>query len=613
MLATTEKRREAAKWRAARKGKVRLPRNGGSKGKGLTWAYDFETAGWERPLCAVAVSSDGDVRHYVGEDGAAELARHQREERGTWWGHAAGGFDHLLSWRRGELPHELILTGGSVLKGTAVAVRGRPPLVFRDSYPRWLVPLAKVGKAVGLPKLDADRADLESLPVEDLLAYCQRDAEIVLTGTLLQDAWLAARDCSASTSGSAAVQLLEALDPETWAQLASPRGMVEPGLATGLSPALNGRAGALEGVRGGRVEARVQGYVRGPIYVYDLHSSYPSQYAKGPLPAGCVVDRSTKLRAAHGLPWVDWCTWQGGGSAEQTAFELDGTNAGRGECSGWLTSEIAHALHERGARVKRSGCGFRGALLVGEFARSFREGLFREKEAGGASSFFAKVTLNSLHGKLSESPLRWRHVLREEHRGMRLGEVPGGLLDAYHEAPSFIPPRPYHQPVTAAFVLGRARLTLALAIEAVERAGFRFFYCDTDSLHTDCPPDVLARILPGQVGPDLGQWGLEFTAEAAIYLGPKLYALRNAKEQKGASKGFQRPDPKRPGEGATWERFAEAARALEVKLRRGGLKRIRQGATAGTRTELERTLRPVATGRRVLDGGRLDYLEAGTW
>jgi hypothetical protein len=98
------------------------------------------------------------------------------------------------------------------------------------------------------------------------------------------------------------------------------------------------------------------------------------------------------------------------------------------------------------------------------------------------------------------------------------------------------------QPIMAAQILGRARVALYRVLEAIENAGYQWYYTDTDSVHTNCPPDKM----PVPVWtPDQGKAGLGVLASEggpyhAIYLGPKAYCLIDqdtGKATKGALKG----------------------------------------------------------------------------
>lgn len=550
------------------------------------WFYDIEAEAWDRPLLVVAQREDGEELVLAGADSTARIAEVMRREGGEWIAHAGGIYDHLLVWRDSTWPRDVVLAGSSVQRATDYPRKGRPALSWLDSMPLWGVGLDMVGRAVGLPKLEVDRSHAEQLTPDELVTYCRRDVEILRRGWLAEAAWLGQFGVRARTSGSAAVKLLAAMDAPTWGAMAD--ALVDPAYSVGDASG----PGALAGIRGGRTETRRVGVVDGPVYVYDLHSSYPSQFARGPVPVGLEPDGSTDLSA---WGWLDLVTWQQPRRADHlTAFELGRDNAGVGTLTAWLTWEQAQALDARGMSPRRHGMGWKPEGRCEAFAAPFVAELYRLKEnKGTVESFFAKTTLNSLHGRLGMNPVRFNYVRNVDatREGMTTWRR------AYRARQARIRVTPDQQPLAAACILARGRLNLAVAIEALEQRGWAFYYCDTDSLHTNCPPAEFARFLP--LGPGLGEWGHEATAASAIYLAAKTYHLELDKP-KMAAKGM-------PKKSLLREHFLAAARGEDVALGRGGLGRIRAGGSAARAVELVRTMRPVHHGRERLTSGVLRY------
>lgn len=588
-----------------------MPRTYRKKAKPHLWFYDYETTGWEHTRLCVVQRDDGEESVFWGTGAAAQVAALAQREGGTWIAHAGGIFDHLLTWRDGSWPAEVVLTGSSVLKARSAPASHRPALYWRDSYPRWQSPLAKVGKAVGLPKLDVDRGRIDDVRDEELLPYCRRDTEIVRAGWLAEDAWLARHGVTANTSGSAAVKLLAVLDPDTWWCLQ--RHQVDPEVAASIvlpssisddkareaaALADEERAAPLSVKRGGRTETRRIGRVAGPVHVYDLHSSYPSQFGKAEVPVGCEPTDSRDLSA---WGWFDLVEWeQPPLRDDRTAFELGRNGRGVGRLQAWLTWEVAQALDKRGLRPRRAGIGYRPTGACPRFGSEFVRTLYALKEGGGVESFFAKVTLNSLHGKLGERFDRFRHVLRKDAPETLTAEQ--GWLERYEPDEVWVRPSPHQQVLAEQAIVQRARLTLACAIEVLEAAGFHFYYADTDSLHTDCPPEQFKWLLP--LGPGLGYWGHEGTFAEAWYLAPKTYFLVTDTQQrrgKFAAKGQNK-------EALTLAHYQQAAAGERVVIDREGLGKFRSGASAGHLVSLPRTLAPVHAGRERRADGVLSYV-----
>ena len=602
------------------------------------WFYDIEARDWDVVICIVAVNARGhslsfvndawndpDVnRRRVGSDRALEHFRMWAEQdKKVLVAHAGGLYDHLLVWNATGLPHEAVLTGSSVLRAKSANV------TWRDSMPRWLCSLEKVGKAVGLHKdTDIDRAHLERYAMQDIVRYCLRDAEVLCKGWVTEDEWLAQFNVKANTSGGAAVRLLQALDPKTWVQLA--KHPVSRRMIAGLpedteempewaqdGTEMEVNLSPLNFIRGGRTETRRIGRVKGPIYVYDLHSSYPSQYGKGPIPIGCEADPSTDLDA---VGWVDFVTWRTPTACPGynfTALELGLGGWGKGKLMAPMTWEMAQYLARMGGKPQRMGLGFKGTAMCKDFAAQFVQTLYEIKEGGGPESFFAKVTLNSLHGRLGMNPDREKLVLKDGFQDDANGR-PQFDAAAYDTVLTFMPNSPSQQPLAAATVLCRARLTWIQAVRALEKNGFQVFYGDTDSIHTDCPPGRFEKINP--LSDAMGDWGLEGTWSDAVYLGPKAYALFDeiTDKSKLTAKGMPVRETRIEGGKTvpvmTWQTYLDASDVLTnpegIPLTRSGLARFKS-PHMGQAQALTRRLRPTHTGRRILSDGSLEYLTQG--
>lgn len=577
---------------------------------------DFEARDWDQVLCAVVQDSQGGVTRFIGASAAQRVHAMQRRYGGRWHAHAGGIYDHLLAWRDGRYPLEVIMSGSMVLRGKSV--EDGKSLYWHDTYPRTLASLAKIGRAVGLEKMEVDRGHAERLSTAELLEYCGRDTAILAKGMTELDNFLGSHGVKALTSGSAAVKLLEAFDPETWGILAD--NYCDPLLAIGheslddvgwhgdessFQSNRDYTNGALDAVRGGFVETRRIGRVEGPIYCYDLRSCYPSQYFKGRIPVGLELDSSMELGE---WGWVDWVTWvQEPG--ERTAFEVSQDGRGRGILSAWMTWEMAWELDSRGCKPVRHGIGWKGTDSIGNFGRRFVDTLYGLKEGGGLVSFAAKVTLNSLHGKLGENPARFKYVLRDDELTQdqaRLQGIRSNWLKRYRAEPAMIWARPTQQPLAAATILTRGRITSSKGVETLECNGWKFYYRDTDCMHCNCPPSEFSKILP--LGEAMGNWGLEHHADWAIYLAPKTYYL-GPNLIDGKDKGKDKLKAKgMPLDKLDAKVFMEALfRSAEgVKITRTGLDKMR-GKKPGTRIELTRTLRPVFHNRKLLEDGRLIY------
>lgn len=540
------------------------------------WTFDLETVEWDRVVSAAAVSSEGDVFYQEGAESTRALADLMRDQGGTWVAHSGGRFDTPLVLQDvPDLVDEITMTGSTILKA-----EGPGRLKIRDSYPLTLSSLAKLGKAVGMEKLDVDRTQIEKLDRDTLRIYNLRDCEILLKAVEALREWTESAGARpAWTAGGMAVNLFSVLEPDAWSLMCKHRNKVQD------------QSRATSAIRGGRVECFARGYVPGPIYVYDIKSSYPSRYHEGPLGFGVRHSKNvTELRraVAAGVPCLVRASWISS-SRTRVAPVLDAsTLAGSGACEAWICAEEWQHLDD--TRGVRSLTIHEGWLprATGDVGRAFSDWCFAEKERGVP---WSKLAVNAMHGKAGERPLKdnWTR-----------GPVPDFALK--EPAPRTVGDwtqwwawgcdrrglcPPHAQPLIAGPVLGRARTALAKGLQAVQDVGGRVFACDTDSIICDVPPESF----PLPLGGALGMWAHEFTAVEGIFLGPKAYCLRSADGKiKAACKGIsfsalergirEEGSPAlfreaRAGETATdlrWRFFEEAAK--------GGARGYREGISS---------------------------------
>jgi hypothetical protein len=254
----------------------------------------------------------------------------------------------------------------------------------------------------------------------------------------------------------------------------------------------------------------------------------------------------------------------------------------------WMTHEELACVREFGgtAKVVEGWASHTEPIWFGDqFARK----MYEAKSAGDP---WAKVSINSAHGKFGQGILQTNWVRRD---GEWVADFELGL-PAWHQ-----------RPLVSAYVLSRARLRLHRALHALKQAGFRVLYVDTDCVHTDCPPEQF----PGVLGTELGTWALEVTAEEAVYVAPKVYMLRLSDgKTKLAAKGL-------PREQVTWESMVEAAKGNPVSFSTDkGLTGFRKlgGTWEARRTKSVRRLTLQTGGKKHVIGqygrtGRLSYAD----
>lgn len=88
-------------------------------------------------------------------------------------------------------------------------------------------------------------------------------------------------------------------------------------------------------------------------------------------------------------------------------------------------------------------------------------------------------------------------------------------------------------PPLAVLITAYSRAYLGALIIAIASMGYKVFYCDTDSLFTNAPPEALESL----IGSDLGLLKLEGHYDKALFMLPKTYALWDKEKTKLVSKG----------------------------------------------------------------------------
>jgi hypothetical protein len=409
---------------------------------------------------------------------------------GRVFAHVGGRYDFLFL----DPKDEVLMTGATILRARLGKAR------LCDSYPMFLQSLAKVGAAVGVPKLEEfprhrlkDALASGEVSLGDVDRYCLNDCRALMAGLKAhRDFCLSIEHREprwTTTSGSTAVYCAEASDRAAVKHLR--RHSID----------LEDWAQHRQAVGGGRCELWQLGHVEGPLWYYDVKSSYPSRYLEGPLPVGPWREVGHEV---HGLPAMYRVRFRQP-KDRLPLLTADGVHCHEGE--GFATSEeVSVARAELGAEVEVLW-GWVSAVQL-PFGRDFLKLLYALKEKG---SPFAKVTINSLHGKLGEKVLGGMYWLNEEGKHQFIEELRA--------------PRWWQRPLMEACVLSRARIALWRAGDGLLRDGHRLYYTDTDCLQTSCPPSRFEAATGAQLGPEAGQWELKGQVKRALYVAPKAYAL----------------------------------------------------------------------------------------
>jgi hypothetical protein len=147
-------------------------------------------------------------------------------------------------------------------------------------------------------------------------------------------------------------------------------------------------------------------------------------------------------------------------------------------------------------------------------------------------NLFAKLMMNSAYGKFAANPDNYdTYVLYDPeiteflvNNGWELrGEIGNAVLCSKKLEQENAR---YYNVATGASITGFVRAMLLRAICSVDKP----LYCDTDSVIFMGDHNI-------DMGKDLGQWDIEGTYDEGYFAGKKLYAVKNNKEEKIASKG----------------------------------------------------------------------------
>lgn len=187
----------------------------------------------------------------------------------------------------------------------------------------------------------------------------------------------------------------------------------------------------------------------------------------------------------------------------------------------WTYEELEFAIKECGVKVIEyfAVCHYSNTYPV---FHNFIETLYTMKENASKEHneslrSFAKLLMNVGYGYtgMSRDKTQLKDISELEKYKDTVQFVSEEM--GYIEVPADIKSE-YIQVQVASYVTSRARLVLLKALRSAEKNG-NVYYCDTDSIVTDCPIDL--SLVDDY---KLGFWALESEPEKGIFLRPKVYA-----------------------------------------------------------------------------------------
>ena len=413
-------------------------------------------------------------------------------------------------------------------KGKAVSVtlrfRGKT-LIFRDSMKKWQGNLRSLGDAIGLPKLDPPEEDFaegwsQRVDMDDpeQWKYVIRDAEIVAVGMQYQHRMGASK---ATTSGDAWKSAHEIINDGYNVRGDTKWDRYFPRLPYSLDHEL--RPAFWGGINISRHRGET---VTGPITHLDRVSMYPSVMYFNELPHGepiyignAVPDPDDlfimKLRLRFRIKdgHIPWMMFKNG-----IDYAIEDLEAGTvvERCDHWhdmsMTSVDLETLHmdydvEIDPDINTETWIFKSRVgIMRPYIDKWIK-VKKESPKGSAERAHAKRMLNALYGRYSliqESELCALTWDEEKDDLVWMTQLTVSENDAY---------LPY-----SAFCTAWARRSLTDKLrEIVDIYGTEsIIHCDTDS--------VIYRGEPvGEIGNELGQWGIEASPAFIIEGGPKRY------------------------------------------------------------------------------------------
>lgn len=514
--------------------------------------YDIEAEDWTRVTCLCHVDEYKNRKLF--DSVAAYLDwLYSSEFRGDLvWAHGGGFYDQrFIIWEASLRNwHWQAMVSGNLIIILVLRDGNGREIKFCESLRIMPDSVEKIGKTVGLPKLDVDRSKIGSYTRAQVVEYCFRDCDIVMRGLVEMRKVLMGAGCDfAFTLASIATRYIRrSKSLNAWKFYKKTRNM-EGQTRLIYDPAvLEADAWCLPAYFGGRVEVFRKGLHR-DLFYYDVTSSYPwsmthdlpSYFLDIDVPRsgmrsfGGGVARAvniSKTLARCGIsdatvtmpndPKRFYAPVLPIRNAKATKVEYRILQGVRGKWTNIELLKLWEQGREHGVKIDiHAQANYAPNPFMADFVEKFF-GLRLEAIAEGDAfkSYAFKIIQNSAYGKLIETTVR-RSVLygdMVDEARERFGDehvVPSPTPGAY-----FLKTEsdgPFRHVAAGAYVTARSRLKLLEGIETALAAGAKVYYCDTDSLIVDKP------VFGMSAEKTLGNWNLEAQIAEAEIFSSKVY------------------------------------------------------------------------------------------
>jgi hypothetical protein len=496
--------------------------------------YDIEATDWVNVVCIGHVDELGNKKIFQSIELYIKWLFSPQFKGTHVWAHWGGHYDHrfIISYVTKLGWNWQTIQSGNLL----IIIRVKDPsgreILFCESARLMPDSVEKIGKTVGLHKMEVDRSDIGSEDINKVYEYCLRDCEIVLRGLQYIKKTFTSVNCDfAYTLASISTRWVRRSDVLEWMRFyeKGPNGEW-----TYSSKMLIADEFCLPSYFGGRVEVFKAGTFKKKLYYYDITSSYPWSMTHE-LPTYFIdffPAPKDKLERVLNYSGISEATVY----IPRNTFNIpilpvrfegklifpDGTFKGR-----WSNLELLE-LYKKGLRkgVKiqiHAQARYKPKAFLKPFVDMFYNLRKMAKEAKDEFSSYAyKILLNSLYGKLVEnverkSILHGSEIVNEAikkhgHEKVIPTATPG--IYALHTTSL----GPFRHVAAGSYVTSYSRLRLLEGLQLCIQEGGKVYYCDTDSIVTDKPIKSFEA-----ENNELGSFKLEYVLDEAEFVCPKVY------------------------------------------------------------------------------------------
>jgi len=498
--------------------------------------YDIEATEWVNIVCIGHVDEIGNKKIFKTLESYVNWL-YSTEFKGTHvWAHWGGHYDHrfLIAYVTKLGWNWQTIQSGNLL----IIIRIRHPsgreILFCESARLMPDSVEKIGKTVGLHKMEVDRANIGGVDINLVYEYCLRDCEIVLKGLQYIKRVFTKVNCDfAYTLASISTRWVRRSDVLEWMRFYEKF----EGEWRYSKKMLMSDEFCLPSYFGGRVEVFKTGTFKKELFYYDITSSYPwsmtnelPTYFQDFFPVDKHQRHIERLLEHFGVSEATIYIPKGTFHIpilpvrhEGKLIFPEGTFKGR-----WTNIELMH-LYKRGYRkgVKiflHAQARYKPKAFLKPFVDMFYILRKEAKEMGDEFSSYAyKILLNALYGKLVENIERKSILFGTDMVNeaiVKFGKekvIPTATPGIY--ALHTVSLGPFRHVAAGSYVTSYSRLKLLKGLETCRQEGGKVYYCDTDSIVTD---KYIKSFETDDVN-ELGSFKLEHRLKFAEFVCSKVY------------------------------------------------------------------------------------------